>query len=423
MSNFDIRNSASSGYKKTVPQILTNAGVNYTPTVQDFASYQGHPYLKMAGDIMSKQDFENPTINDLDYYAKNFGIDTSVANLKNKFDALTKQEYAQKNLEYQRSEDQYYQNMAAQNAQYQAGAQNAISQALSAGASRGMQFANQFAAQNELAQANSTGALDLATQRNDLKGQEAEAYAQNAINAEQTAYDRKANILGQAVADRANEVQRYAADATMWSNKIAQEILNYQYNYSNILNQFENDKDRELDWNKSLLNPTVDIYTEHLRDYYNRDNAFMQDAYNYANLANQRAIQQMQRQASGNNTEEEGYSISQIAKQYYQAMDKGDINTANQLLTDYGALQGYLDGVNANRKALIKKSKTEGPQPYMSKYNNPRWAVYGKTMSQKEYEEWLAKSKETVQGPTLSDYLKTKPGYSESPAWATQSLK
>jgi hypothetical protein len=401
MSNFDIRNSASAGYKKQLPQLMSNAGINYKPTSQDYAYYQGHPWTKMYDDIVPEADFEKPGMKDLEYYARNFGIDTSVANLKNKFDALTKQEYAQKNLEYQRSEDQYYQNMAAQNAQYQAGAQKAISQALSAGASRGMQFANQFAAQNELAQANSNGALDLATQRNDLKGQEAEAYAQNAINAEQTAYERKANILGQAVADRANEVQRYAADTALYSNEMAQRILNYQYNMSNEFNRFENDKDRELDWYKSLLNPMVNVYTEHLRDYYNRDNT-------YAQLANQRAIQQMQRQA----TEEDGYSISQIAEQYHRAIAKGDINTANQLLTDYGALQGYLDGVNADRKALIEKSKTEGPQPYMSIYNNPRWAVNGKTMSQKEYEDKVAPIQRY-----LSDHIKTKYTDIEPSTW------
>lgn len=395
MSNFDIRNSTSAGYKKQLPQLMSNAGINYKPTAQDYADYQGHPWTKMYDDIVPKADFENPGIKDLEYYTRNFGIDTSVANLKNKFDALTKQEYAQKNLEYQRSEDQYYQNMAAQNAQYQAGAQNAISQALSAGASRGMQFANQFAAQNELAQANSNGALDLATQRNDLKGQEAEAYAQNAINAEQTAYDRKANILGQAVADRANEVQRYAADTALYSNEIAQRILNYQYNMSNEFNRFENDKDRELDWYKSLLNPTVDIYTEHLRDYYNRDNAFMQDTYNYAQLANQRAIQQMQRQAYTNNAPSDTVDRKGLVKEYYDALHNKDSARVAELQHAYPFLETTKELADKNVKDIKAEAKKSGkPVSYTSVLGNPRYAMPdGTTMSEEEYIAYSAKKR------------------------------
>ena len=198
MAEFDIRKNTQ---QKQLPHLLTDAGLGYAPTERNFEDYSGHRYMKNYFEVVPEKNFKSAPIQDLDYYAKNFGIDTSVANLQKKFDDATRAEYAQKNKEFQVSEDQYYQNMAAQNAQYQQGAQSAISQALAAGASRGMQFANQFAAQNELADANSTGALDLATQRNNLKAQEAEAYAQNAIDAEKTAYDRRANILNQAVAD------------------------------------------------------------------------------------------------------------------------------------------------------------------------------------------------------------------------------
>jgi hypothetical protein len=225
--------------------ILNNIDPAYTPVLKDINDYSNHRWMKNYFDIVPEADIDNPTLKNLNYYAKNFGIDTSVSNLKKKFDNATELAYAQKNKEFQRSEDQYYQNMAAQNAQYQQGVQNAMSQALASGSSRGMQFANQFAAQNELARANATGALDLATQRNDLKAQEAEAYAKNAIDAEQTAYDRKANILGQAIADRANEVQRYAADTTLYSNDVSARLNNYQYNLDKFYNEYLFDKEQQ----------------------------------------------------------------------------------------------------------------------------------------------------------------------------------
>lgn len=213
------------------------------PSDPSIETYLGHPWTKHYDEIVPKYNLKNPTISDLDYYSKNFGLDTSVASLKNKFDALTKQEYAQKNAEFRTSEDQYYKNMVQQGAQYQDAIQKASSEALRAGASRGMQFANQFAAQNVLAEQNSDGALDLATQRNNLKAQEAEAYAQNAIEAEEIMRNLKFNILGQAVADRANEVQRYAADAQMAATDASLRVNNYQVNMAKEYERMFKDKE------------------------------------------------------------------------------------------------------------------------------------------------------------------------------------
>lgn len=206
-------------------------------------TYLGHPWTKHYDEIVPGYNIKNPSIKDLDYYAKNFGLDTSVAGLKSKFDALTKQEFAQKNAEFRASEDQYYKNMAAQGAQYQDAIQKASSDALKAGASRGMQFANQFAAQNILAEQNSTGALDLATQRNNLKAQEAEAYAENAIEADDVIRNLKLNVFGQAVADRANEVQRYAADTQMAATDATLRTNNYQYNMTKEYERMFKDKE------------------------------------------------------------------------------------------------------------------------------------------------------------------------------------
>lgn len=214
------------------------------PVEPSINTYLGHPWTKDYDEIVPKYDLKSPTIDNLNYYADNFGLDTSVTNLKNKFDALTKQEYAQKNAEYAASENQYYKDMIQQNAQYQDAIQQASSEALKAGASRGMQYANQFAAQNILAEQNATGALDLATQRNNLKAQEAEAYTKNAIEAEDTIRNLKLNILGQAVADRANSIQGYAADTQMAATDATLRINNYQ---ANIAKEYERMfKDKEI---------------------------------------------------------------------------------------------------------------------------------------------------------------------------------
>lgn len=182
-------------------------------------------------------DVADTDINNLQYYADKFGLDTSVANLQRKFDALTEAEYNTKRNEYKRSEDEYYRNQAGYNQQYMTAANNAISSAIASGASRGMQFANQFAAQNQIASDNATGARDLAQAYNDLASSEAEAYTQNAINAYDTIQQLKQNILQQAVTDRANEVQRYAADVAYATQDDINRVNTYNSN-QNLYAQF-----------------------------------------------------------------------------------------------------------------------------------------------------------------------------------------
>ena len=175
-------------------------------------------------------DIADTNINDLQYYADKFGLDTSVANLQRKFDALTEAEYNTKRNEYKRSEDEYYRNQAGYNQQYMTAANNAISSAITSGALRGMQFANQFAAQNQIASDNATGARDLAQAYNDLASSEAEAYTQNAINAYDNIQQLKQNILQQAITDRANEVQRYAADVAYATQDDINRVNTYNSN-------------------------------------------------------------------------------------------------------------------------------------------------------------------------------------------------
>lgn len=381
--------------KKTYNEIMNDAGLSYQPVSKSLNDYQGHPWTKMYDDIVPKNNIKEANLKDLDYYARNFGIDTSVASLQDRFDKLTAQEYAQKGKEFQRSEDQYYQNMSAQNAQYQQGAQNAISQALATGASRGMQFANQFAAQNQLAEQNSSGALELALQRNDLKAQEAQAYTQNAINAEQTAYDRKANILGQAVADRANEVQRYAADATLYSNELAARLNNYQYNMDKVYDEYLLDKELANQFWSQRASDMIGLEGT----YYNADRNLEGTKYN-ADMNYKGTVYNADKNyaASLNKNPITGETVSEdeLVSQYYEAMHSNDWATKNALEQSFPWLTGTKEDADAYRQEQIDKAKKSGkPEYYESVLGNARYAMPdGTTMTEADYKKWKKKQPE-----------------------------
>lgn len=391
----------ASNNRKNFTELLDMYGLNYAPRQQDFSSYQGHPWVKMYDDIVPKSNLESPTLNSLKYYENAFGLDANVAALQGKFDKLTKQEYAKKNAEYLQSENEYYKNMAAQNAQYQQGAQNAISKALAAGSSRGMQYANQFAAQNELAEQNSTGALDLATQRNNLKADEAIAYTQNAINAEQEAYNRRANIMQNAIAQNANDVQKYAADATLESSNNALRINNYQYNMTNELNRYLEDQRSDDAWREALLTGMLNSYKTNL-----------EDEQEYARLASNEKIQQMmmasnervarinaENRGSYNNgsynnnkgsyNDDEELTQDQMVQMYLKATpaEKAALLQANP---NFAA---FINGQNEYKAGLAKDAKKSGKAiDYESIAGNTRWMMPdGTTMSNKDYIKWLKK--------------------------------
>lgn len=346
-------------------------GLNYAPRQQDFSSYQGHPWVKMYDNIVPKSNLESPTLNSLKYYENAFGLDANVAALQGKFDKLTKQEYAKKNAEYLQSENEYYKNMAAQNAQYQQGVQNAMSQALAAGSSRGMQYANQFAAQNELAEQNSTGALDLATQRNNLKADEATAYTQNAINAEQEAYNRRANIMQNAIAQNANDVQKYAADTELEKANNELRVDNYQFNMDNEYKRFWEDQRSDDAWREALLTGMLNSYKTNL-----------EDEQEYARLASNEKIQQMmmasnERVARINASNKGSYnnnevSYDQMIEEYLNASpaEKAALRKSNPGLDAAVAEQ------NKIKKSYAAEAKKSGkPVQYMSIAGNPRWML------------------------------------------------
>ena len=358
---------------------MNEQGLNYTPRQRNIGDYQGHPWTKMYGDIVPASKLESPELKNLDYFANNFGLDTDVASLQSKFDKLTKQEYAKKNEEYLQSENEYYKNMAAQNAQYQMGAQNAISKALATGSSRGMQFANQFAAQNELAEQNSNGALELATQRNNLKADEAIAYTENAINAEQTAYDRRANIMQNAIAQNANDVQKYAADATLEGNNNALRINNYQYNMTNELNRYLEDQRSDDAWREALLNAKVNMYKTNL-----------EDEREYERIASNEKIQQMMTANKGSYAGGSYNNGELTYAQMVQAYNNASPGEKAALLASNPGLAAAVEATKDAEPNAIKQAKANNyPVNFIDLQGNELWAIpNGRVLNTEEYYKW-----------------------------------
>ena len=383
---------------------MNEQGLNYTPRQQSIGDYQGHPWTKMYGDIVPASNLESPELKNLNYFANNFGLDTDVAALQSKFDKLTKQEYAKKNAEYLQSENEYYKNMAAQNAQYQMGAQNAISKALATGSSRGMQFANQFAAQNELAEQNSNGALELATQRNNLKADEAIAYTQNAINAEQTAYDRRANIMQGAITQNANDVQKYAADATLEANNNALRVNNYQFNIDKEQERFLEDQRLDNAWREALLTGMLNLHKTNL-----------EDEQEYARIASNEKIQQMmmannERVARINASNKGSYNADEVS---YDQMLEEYLNASPAEKAALRKLNPGLDAAVAEQNKLKKgyaaEAKKSGkPVQYMSIAGNPRWMLPdGTDISDEEFKYGRSVAQ------SAWDYAATTPQYQQ----------
>ena len=379
-------------------------GLNYTPRQQNIGDYQGHPWTKMYGDIVPASKLEAPELKNLNYFANNFGLDTDVAALQGKFDKLTKQEYAKKNAEYLQSENEYYKNMAAQNAQYQQGVQNAMSQALATGSSRGMQFANQFAAQNELTEQNSNGALELATQRNNLKADEAIAYTQNAVNAEQEAYNRRANIMQNAIAQNANDVQKYAADTELEKANNELRVDNYQFNMDNEYKRFWEDQRSDDAWREALLTGMLNSYKTNL-----------EDEQEYARLASNEKIQQMimannERVARINASNKGSYNNNEVS---YDQMLEEYLNASPAEKAALRKLNPGLDAAvaeqNKIKKGYAAEAKKSGkPVQYTSIAGNKRWMLPdGTDISDEQFKNGRTIAK------SAWDYAATTPQYQQ----------
>lgn len=125
-----------------------------------------------------------------------------------KFNKATEKEYAAKRKEYEQTEDEFYTRLFGTQSTALDTLRRANSSAITTGASRGFQAANEIAAILGLQQESVDDSTKLAQARTNLVDKEAEAYAKNAVDALTTA-----NTIKQALATIGANL--YAADTQL----------------------------------------------------------------------------------------------------------------------------------------------------------------------------------------------------------------
>ena len=103
--------------------------------------------------------------------------------IRSKFDKATRAEYARKRKEYEQTEDQFYNRLFGTQSTALDTIRRANASAISSGAAKGMQAANELSAILGLQQESVDDSTKLAQERNLLMDKEAEAYTKNAIDA------------------------------------------------------------------------------------------------------------------------------------------------------------------------------------------------------------------------------------------------
>jgi len=125
--------------------------------------------------------------------------------IRSKFDAATRAEYARKRKEYEQTEDQFYNRLFGTQSTALDTIRRANASAISSGAAKGMQAANELSAILGLQQEAVDDSTKLAQERNLLMDKEAEAYTKNVVDAL-----AKANEIKQALGTLGSNI--YAAD-------------------------------------------------------------------------------------------------------------------------------------------------------------------------------------------------------------------
>jgi len=125
--------------------------------------------------------------------------------IRSKFDKATQAEYARKRKEYKQTEDQFYNRLFGTQSTALDTIRRANASAISSGAAKGMQAANELSAILGLQQESVDDSTKLAQERNLLMDKEAEAYTKNVVDAL-----AKANEIKLALGSLASNI--YAAD-------------------------------------------------------------------------------------------------------------------------------------------------------------------------------------------------------------------
>lgn len=115
--------------------------------------------------------------------AKQYGITYDAGAIQSKFDEATKAQYDVARKEYQATENKYYSDMYNSQQTALDTIRRSNAEAVSTGASKGMQAANELSSMLGLQQESVAGATQLAVDKNLLTDKEQAAYAKNAVDA------------------------------------------------------------------------------------------------------------------------------------------------------------------------------------------------------------------------------------------------
>lgn len=154
------------------------------------AQYKGDALYQEAEALLAPQtNTPMPTITrtplkSAEELAKLYGNITFDENaIRQKFDAATSAEYARKRKEYEQTEDQFYNRLFGTQSTALDTIRRANASAISSGAAKGMQAANELSAILGLQQESVDDSTKLAQERNLLMDKEAEAYTKNVVDA------------------------------------------------------------------------------------------------------------------------------------------------------------------------------------------------------------------------------------------------
>ena len=140
--------------------MASNLNIDYTTPVKRASLRSAEELAKLYGNITFDEDV-----------------------IRSKFDQATKAEYARKRKEYEQTEDQFYNRLFGTQSTALDTIRRANASAISSGAAKGMQAANELSAILGLQQESVDDSTKLAQERNLLMDKEAEAYTKNVVDA------------------------------------------------------------------------------------------------------------------------------------------------------------------------------------------------------------------------------------------------
>ena len=177
-----------------------------------------------------------------------YGLTYNMDSIKAILDAATQAQYALKNQQYAQTENQFYTQMGGTQATALDTLRQAQAAAVATGASKGMSAANELSAILNLQNTASTEANTLATGKQNLATEEAQAYKDNASTALTTSNTVKQAIAQLAQTKYGYDTQGYAAQLSYLS--ALQDALAQKYGYDKTLEGVQYNADANVEASK-----------------------------------------------------------------------------------------------------------------------------------------------------------------------------